>query len=147
MAAADTAPRRDAAGLAGICLSRFLTALVFTSYYAVLPVLQREWGMSGAEAGRIACTLGYEMDEGTIPQEAGINERAVSFTKGCYVGQETIARLHYRGKPNRYLAGLRLSQPCERDQEIYLGDRRVGKIEQWEAASDTWHAYKGAQTK
>ena len=47
----------------------------------------------------------------TIPQEAGLNERAVSFTKGCYVGQETVARLHYRGKPNRHLRGLRLSAP------------------------------------
>ena len=43
-----------------------------------------------------------------IPQEAGLNERAVSFTKGCYVGQETVARLYYRGKPNRHLRGLRL---------------------------------------
>ena len=48
-----------------------------------------------------------------IPQEAGLNERAVSFTKGCYVGQETVARLHYRGKPNRHLRGLRLSEPAE----------------------------------
>ena len=46
-----------------------------------------------------------------IPQEAGLNERAVSFTKGCYVGQETVARLLYRGKPNRHLRGLRLSEP------------------------------------
>ncbi len=43
-----------------------------------------------------------------MPQEAGINERAVSFTKGCYIGQETVARLHYKGKPNRRLVGLRL---------------------------------------
>jgi MFS family permease len=59
--AAETAPRHDAAWLAGICLSRFLTALVFTSYYAVLPVLQREWGMSGVEAGRIGAgfQVGY----------------------------------------------------------------------------------------
>ena len=48
-----------------------------------------------------------------IPQEAGLNERAVSFTKGCYVGQETVARLYYRGKPNRHLRGLRLSAPVE----------------------------------
>ena len=37
---------------------------------------------------------GIDLDETTIPQEAGLNERAVSFTKGCYVGQETVARLH-----------------------------------------------------
>ena len=42
-----------------------------------------------------------------MPQEAGINERAVSFTKGCYIGQETVARLHYKGKPNRHLRLLR----------------------------------------
>jgi folate-binding protein YgfZ len=40
---------------------------------------------------------GVDLDDGVIPQEAGLNERAVSFTKGCYVGQETVARLHYRG--------------------------------------------------
>ena len=50
-----------------------------------------------------------DMDAETMPQEAGINERAVSFTKGCYVGQETVARLHYKGKPNRHLRGLRLA--------------------------------------
>ena len=52
---------------------------------------------------------GVDLDDGTIPQEAGLNERAVSFTKGCYVGQETVARLYYKGKPNRHLRGLRLS--------------------------------------
>ena len=54
---------------------------------------------------------GIDLDDATIPQEAGLNDRAVSFTKGCYVGQETVARLHYRGKPNRHLRGLRLSDP------------------------------------
>ena len=52
------------------------------------------------------------MTTATIPQEAGINDRAVSFTKGCYIGQETVARLHYKGRPNRHLRGLRLSGPA-----------------------------------
>jgi tRNA-modifying protein YgfZ len=78
------------------------------------------------EAGRPR--LGYDMDAETIPQEAGINERAVSFTKGCYVGQETVARLHYRGKPNRHLRGLRLSEPAERGTDILLGERVVGRL-------------------
>jgi folate-binding protein YgfZ len=64
----------------------------------------------------------------TIPQEAGLNERAVSFTKGCYVGQETVARLHYKGKPNRHLRGLRLAEPVEHGDEIRLGDRVVGEV-------------------
>ncbi len=78
------------------------------------------------EAGRPR--LGLDMDAETMPQEAGINERAVSFTKGCYVGQETVARLHYRGKPNRHLRGLRLSEPAERGAEIVLGDKPVGRL-------------------
>jgi folate-binding protein YgfZ len=68
------------------------------------------------------------MDGDTIPQEAGINERAVSFTKGCYVGQETVARLHYKGKPNRHLRGLRLSAPAARGDRIVLGEREVGTV-------------------
>jgi folate-binding protein YgfZ len=72
--------------------------------------------------------LGLDMDGDTIPQEAGINERAVSFTKGCYVGQETVARLHYRGKPNRHLRGLRLSEPAETGDPIVLGERELGHV-------------------
>src|ERR687895_2694093 len=72
--------------------------------------------------------LGIDMDSETMPQEAGINERAVDFEKGCYVGQETVARLHWRGKPNRHLRGLRLSEPVERRTEILLGDKVVGRI-------------------
>jgi folate-binding protein YgfZ len=72
----------------------------------------------------------FSIDVGTetIPQEAGLNERAVSFTKGCYVGQETVARLHYKGKPNRHLRGLRLSEPVEHGAEIRLGERVVGEV-------------------
>src|SRR3954467_8052447 len=71
---------------------------------------------------------GLELDETVIPQEAGLNERAVSFTKGCYVGQETVARLHYRGKPNRHLRGLRLSGPAVPDAPLRLGEREVGRL-------------------
>src|SRR4051794_25477667 len=72
--------------------------------------------------------LGYELGDDVIPQEAGINERAISFTKGCYVGQETVARLFYKGKPNRHLRGLRLSEPAERGDHVHAGEREVGRI-------------------
>jgi folate-binding protein YgfZ len=72
--------------------------------------------------------LGLDFDSGTIPEEAGLNDRAVSFTKGCYVGQETVARLHYKGKPNRHLRGLRLSEPVASGAELRLGERTVGAI-------------------
>ncbi len=71
---------------------------------------------------------GIDLDDSVIPQEAGLNERAVSFTKGCYVGQETVARLHYRGKPNRHLRGLRLSAPVATGTELRLGERVVGTV-------------------
>jgi tRNA-modifying protein YgfZ len=71
---------------------------------------------------------GVDLDDGVIPQEAGLNQRAVSFTKGCYVGQETVARLFYRGKPNRQLRGLRLSAGAAPGDELRLGDKVVGKL-------------------
>jgi tRNA-modifying protein YgfZ len=71
---------------------------------------------------------GIDLDDTVIPQEAGLNERAVSFTKGCYVGQETVARLYYRGKPNRQLRGLRLSGEAEAGEELGLDGRSVGRV-------------------
>ena len=71
---------------------------------------------------------GLDMGPETIPQEAGLNERAVSFEKGCYVGQETVARLHYKGKPNRFLRGLRLTAEAESGTPVMLGERQVGTI-------------------
>jgi tRNA-modifying protein YgfZ len=71
---------------------------------------------------------GVDLDETTIPQEAGLNERAVSFEKGCYVGQETVARLFYKGKPNRHLRGLRLSAPVAPGTELTAGGRAVGRV-------------------
>jgi folate-binding protein YgfZ len=71
---------------------------------------------------------GLDLDESVIPQEAALNERAVSFTKGCYVGQETVARLFYRGKPNRHLRGLRLSGGAATGDSLRLGERVVGRL-------------------
>jgi folate-binding protein YgfZ len=72
--------------------------------------------------------FGREMTAATMPQEAGINERAVSFTKGCYIGQETVARLHYKGKPNRRLVGLRLEGSVAAGDTIRVGEREVGQV-------------------
>jgi folate-binding protein YgfZ len=71
---------------------------------------------------------GIELDDTVIPEEAGLNERAVSFSKGCYVGQETVARLHWRGKPNRHLRGIRLSGPAATGDALLLGERPVGRL-------------------
>ena len=88
-------------------------------------------GEEAAEVSRVEHgrpRYGMDLDDSVIPQEAGLNERAVSFTKGCYVGQETVARLFYRGKPNRHLRGLRLSAPVETGTPLVLGEKEVGRV-------------------
>jgi len=74
--------------------------------------------------------FGAEMGTETMPAEAGIVEQAVSFTKGCYIGQETVARLHYKGKPNRHLRGLKLSAAAgtRPGDAVLLGEKEVGRL-------------------
>jgi tRNA-modifying protein YgfZ len=72
---------------------------------------------------------GFEIDDRVLPAEAGLVERAVSFTKGCYPGQEPIARLHYRGHVNRRLRTLEVEgDPPPPDAEIRLGEKVVGRV-------------------
>jgi tRNA-modifying protein YgfZ len=95
------------------------------SAFAVEPVSAEAAECLRIESGRPR--LGFDMDANTIPEEAGLNERAIDFEKGCYVGQETVARLHYKGKPNRHLRGLRLSAPAESGEPLRLGEREIGR--------------------
>jgi len=70
---------------------------------------------------------GREIDESILPAEAGLTETHVSFTKGCYPGQEPIARLHHRGKVNRRLRVLELEgEPTS--EELVLDGKVVGRI-------------------
>jgi folate-binding protein YgfZ len=72
--------------------------------------------------------FGVELDETTMPQEAGLHERAVSYSKGCYIGQETVARLYWKGKPKRHLRGLLLSEPLAAGTVLRHGEREVGVL-------------------
>ncbi len=90
-----------------------------------------EVGEQAAECLRIERgrpRYGVDLDDTVIPQEAGLNERAVSFTKGCYVGQETVARLFYRGKPNRQLRGLRSVTLLSPGTQLSYEGRAVGRV-------------------
>jgi len=90
-----------------------------------------EVGPEAAEVVRIEAGIprfGTEMSAETMPAEAGIVERAISFTKGCYIGQEPVARLHYKGRPNRHLRGLELSAPATPGAGLVLGEKEVGRI-------------------
>ena len=71
---------------------------------------------------------GYELDESILPAEAGLEQTHISFTKGCYPGQEPIARQHYRGKVNRRLRVLDLSGAAAPGDELVLGEKTVGRI-------------------
>jgi folate-binding protein YgfZ len=64
------------------------------------------WEIARIESGRPQ--WGADMDDSTLPQEANFDELgAISYTKGCYIGQETVARVHFRGHVNRFLRRLR----------------------------------------
>jgi folate-binding protein YgfZ len=88
-------------------------------------------GMELAELARVESgrpRYGVDLDETVIPQEAGLNERLVNFEKGCYIGQETIARLHYRGRPNRRLCLLAVDAGAAPGDELSFDDRTVGTV-------------------
>lgn len=75
---------------------------------------------------------GAEIDEDVLPQETGQEGRAVDFEKGCYTGQEVVARIHFRGKVNRHLRGLRLPDDLDEvpapGSELFADGRSRGRV-------------------
>jgi folate-binding protein YgfZ len=90
------------------------------------------WDIVRVEAG--IPEWGIDIDDTTIPQEANLDELdAISYTKGCYTGQETVARIHFRGHVNRHLRGLRFAstkdeQPAERAELHDAAGKPVGDV-------------------
>ena len=87
-------------------------------------------GAEALERARIEAGVpawGKELDESVLPAEAGLDETHISFTKGCYPGQEPIARLHYRGHANRRLRVLDV-ESAQPGDEIQLGEKVVGRV-------------------
>ena len=83
------------------------------------------------ERRRIAAAVprwGRELDERILPAEAGLDETHISFGKGCYPGQEPVARLHYRGHANRALRVVRLPEVPEYDAELVHDGKVVGRV-------------------
>lgn len=71
---------------------------------------------------------GRELDDSVLPAEAGLEETHIDFSKGCYPGQEPIARQHYRGKVNRRLRVLDVEGEVEPGDELVFDDKKVGRI-------------------
>jgi tRNA-modifying protein YgfZ len=85
----------------------------------------------GFERWRIEAGIprwGREIDDRVLPAEAGLDETHISFTKGCYPGQEPIARQRYRGKVNRKLRVLDLEGEAPSGTELLLDGKTVGRI-------------------
>jgi folate-binding protein YgfZ len=72
--------------------------------------------------------FGREIDDRVLPAEAGLDERAVSFEKGCYPGQEPIARQHHRGKVNRRLRVLETDGVVVAETPVVYGEKEVGRV-------------------
>ena len=90
-----------------------------------------EVGEEDLERWRIESRIprwGYELDDSILPAEAGLEETHISFSKGCYPGQEPIARQHFRGKVNRRLRVLDISGDAGPGAELVLGEKVVGRI-------------------
>ena len=126
----------DELGIPGIDLG--VSSAYSGQINAQLEGLGLEWGSAGAvEALRVEAgtpRFGADMDEDTIPLEAGIEARAISETKGCYVGQEVIIRILHRGKGRvaRRLVGLMFSQDHTTKslsgQSVYDGHETIGRV-------------------
>ena len=90
-------------------------------------------GMETLEVLRIEAAVpkwGVDMDENTIPNEAGLEKRAINYDKGCYIGQETIARIKTYGHVNRQLVQVMLTGrdvPARGDKMVADG-REVGQV-------------------
>jgi len=82
------------------------------------------------ERARIEAGLpawGKDLDDSILPAEAGLDRTHISFTKGCYPGQEPVARLHYRGHPNRLLRIVDV-ESAQAGDELRHGEKVVGRI-------------------
>lgn len=92
-----------------------------------IPVGKQAQEILRVEAGIPYC--GVEIDESVAPLEAGLAD-TVDFNKGCYIGQEVIAKMHFRGKPRRYLVGVKVQgdQVVDSNTEIKVADKVVGRI-------------------
>ena len=87
-------------------------------------------GDEAAEVLRVEAGLPHEGSELTgeqSPQEVRLDD-AINYDKGCYLGQETVARIHYRGNVNRLLIGLRLCEPVARGAGLFVLEREVGEV-------------------
>src|SRR3954452_1079622 len=129
---------RDWEGVEILAVATDVGLDLLTSAEAASELVNRLTAAGAAEVSEAAAEIvriesgrprfGLDMGPESMPAEASITDRAVDFEKGCYIGQEPVARLDYRVTPNRTLRGLRLSSPADHGDRVLLGEREVGTI-------------------
>jgi len=124
--------RIDQLGVAGFCV--FLARAAEAQFVAAaIQAGARVVGAEALDAARIEAgypLFGVDMTDDTIPLEAGIEQRAISFTKGCFVGQEVVIRVLHRGggRVVKKLVGLKLSGAAAVGEKILSGEREIGMV-------------------
>ncbi len=127
--------RNDFAGLPGWDLiapsEQAVSLLDALSNASARPVSDAVVEQLRVEAG--VPLFGSDLGESTIPLEAGLGDRAISFDKGCYMGQEVIARISHRGRPARHLCGVRFPAATEAKSlplpmPLLVGEKEVGQL-------------------
>jgi folate-binding protein YgfZ len=128
-------PRLDIAGFDLFVPTVALAAVADKLIAAAKSVGGRAVGWSAFETARLEAGIprfGVDMDETNLPQECGIEARAVSYHKGCYIGQEVINRIHSVGHVNRELRGLRLADDLKtlpaKGDKLFKDDKEVGHL-------------------
>lgn len=117
-------------GVPGLCVS--VSASIAVDFATgLVRRLDLPWtGLRALESVRIAAGVprwGVDFGPDTLPQEAGLNA-AVDYEKGCYLGQEVVARLHYRGRTQRRLCVVTVEGVGELPAAVFLGDHEVGEL-------------------
>ena len=84
--------------------------------------------------------FGCDIDDSNLPQELLRDNKAISFNKGCYLGQETVARIDAMGKVNRVLVAIEMSDELPAGSELIAGDKAMGKTTSvaWSTSKDCW---------
>jgi folate-binding protein YgfZ len=128
-------PRTGSAGFDLFVPTNSLSAVADKLIAAAKEVGGRACGWSALEIARIEAGIprfGADMDETNLPPEAGLESRAISYTKGCYIGQEVIARIRTYGQVAKALRGLRLADDLKnlpvKGDKLFLGEKEVGYI-------------------
>jgi folate-binding protein YgfZ len=128
-------PRLGAGGFDLFVPNNSLGAVADKLIAAAKQIGGRAIGWTAFETARIEAGVprfGADMDETSIPLECGIESRAITYTKGCYVGQEVINRIHSVGHVNRELRGLRLADELKilpaRGDKLFFSGKEVGHV-------------------